>query len=92
MAEWYAGRVGERAVGTVTGCERFGLFVTLDETYAEGLVPVRALGAEWFAYDEARMTLTGEESGEAYGLGRRVVVEVTGADPARGRIDFALVR
>ena len=62
----------------------------LDETCAEGLVPVRALGDEWFSYDEARMTLTGEESGETWGLGRRVAVEVAGVDVARGQIDFAL--
>ncbi len=92
MAELYEGRIGERASGTVTGCERFGLFVLLDETCAEGLVPVRALGPEWFSYDEARMTLTGEESGEAWRPGSRVVVEVAGANPARGQIDLALVR
>ncbi len=92
MAELYEGRIGERANGTVTGCERFGLFVMLDETCAEGLVPVRALGPEWFSYDEARMTLTGEESGEAWRPGSRVFVEVTGANPARGQIDLALVR
>ena len=92
MAELCEGRIGERASGTVTGCERFGLFVMLDETCAEGLVPVRALGPEWFSYDEARMTLTGEESGEAWRPGSRVVVEVTGANPARGQIDLALVR
>ena len=88
MAELYEGRIGEHASGTVTGCERFGLFVMLDDTCAEGLVPVRALGREWFSYDEARMTLTGEESGEAWRPGSRV----TGANPARGQIDLALVR
>ena len=36
MAELFSERVGERFAGTVSGCERFGLFVTLDETYAEG--------------------------------------------------------
>lgn len=92
MAELFSGRVGERFGGVVSGCERFGLFVTLDETYAEGLVPVRALGGEWFAFDEDRMTLTGESSGETWGLGRRVVVEVTGVNVPRGQIDLALVR
>ena len=91
MAELFEGRIGERLPGTVSGCERFGLFVTLDDTYAEGLVPVRALGDEWFTYDEARLTLTGEESGEVWRLGRRVTVEVTGVNVPRGQIDFALV-
>ncbi|WP_455137032.1 ribonuclease R family protein [Thermophilibacter sp.] len=92
MAELFSARVGERFSGVVTGCERFGLFVTLDDTCAEGLVPVRALGSDWYAYDEARMTLTGESTGEVWGLGRRVAVEVTGTDVARGQIDFALAR
>ena len=52
----------------------------------------RALGEEWFTYDEARMCLTGEESGERWGLGRRVCVEVTDVNVARGQIDLALVR
>ena len=91
MAELLSDHVGERFSGVVSGCERFGLFVTLDETHAEGLVPVRALGSEWFAYDDARMTLAGEESGETWGLGRRVLVEVTGTSVPRGQIDLALV-
>ena len=92
MAELFSSRIGERLTGVVSGCERFGLFVTLDDTYAEGLVPIRALGEEWFTYDEARMCLTGEESGERWGLGCRVCVEVTGVNVARGQIDLALAR
>ena len=91
MAELYSERVGERFSGVVSGCERFGVFVTLDDTCAEGLVPVRALGDEWFSYDEARLTLTGEESGEVWRLGRRIVVEVAGVNVPRGQIDLALV-
>lgn len=90
MAELFSERVGERFAGTVSGCERFGLFVTLDDTYAEGLLPTRALGDEWFTYDEARMTLTGEETGRVWRLGRRVTVEVTGVNVVRGQIDFSL--
>lgn len=90
MAELYAGRVGEAFSGVVCGCERFGLFVMLDETCAEGLLPTRALGGEWLAYDEDRMTLTGEESGRVWGLGTRVRVVVAEIDIPRGRIDFAL--
>lgn len=90
MAELYAGHVGEAFSGVVCGCERFGLFVMLDETCAEGLLPARALGGEWLEYDEDRMTLTGEESGRVWGLGTRVRVVVTETDMPRGRIDFAL--
>lgn len=90
MAELYGGRIGAREAGVVSGCERFGVFVSLDETCADGLIPVRDLGHEWFEYDEKRMTLTGESTGTVWGLGRRVVVEVAGVDVPRGRIDFRL--
>lgn len=90
MAELYGKRIGSREAGVVSGCERFGVFVSLDETCADGLIPVRDLGHEWFEYDEKRMTLTGESTGTVWGLGRRVVVEVAGVDIPRGRIDFRL--
>ena len=90
MAELYAERVGESFSGVVVGCERFGMFVRLDETCAEGLVPLRSLGDEWFAYDEGSMSLTGEESGRRWRLGQRVAVTVTGCKVERGQIDFAL--
>lgn len=90
MAELYADHVGEAFSGVVCGCERFGLFVMLDETCADGLLPARALGGEWLEYDEDRMTLTGEESGRVWGMGTRVRVVVTETDIPRGRIDFAL--
>lgn len=90
MAELYLGRIGRSYPGVVVGCERFGLFVRLDDTGAEGLLPVRALGGEWFSFDEARMTLTGEESGHVWRPGVRIVVTVTGAKPTRGQIDLAL--
>jgi len=90
MAELYGKRIGAREAGVVSGCERFGVFVSLDETCADGLIPVRDLSHEWFEYDEKRMTLTGESTGTVWGLGRRVVVEVAGVDIPRGRIDFRL--
>lgn len=90
MAEFYGKRIGAREAGVVSGCEHFGVFVSLDDTCADGLIPVRDLGHEWFEYDEKRMTLTGESTGTVWGLGRRVVVEVAGVDIPRGRIDFRL--
>lgn len=90
MAQLYADRIGERYSGVVVGCERYGLFVMLDDTCAEGLLPTRELGSEWFTYDESRAALIGEESGRSFRLGQRIAVEVTGTNPARGQIDFAL--
>lgn len=90
MAELFSTRVGQCYAGVVTGCERFGLFVMLDDTCAEGLLPVRALGERWLTYDDVRMTLTEESTGKTWRLGQRVVVEVAGVDVSRGRIEFRL--
>ena len=90
MAQLYEGRVGQVESGVISGCERFGVFVCLDETSADGLLPVRALGHEWYSYDEDRMALVGEESGTVWHLGQRVEVEVAGVNIARGQIDFRL--
>ena len=92
MAQLYAEHIGERYSGIVVGCERYGLFVMLDDTCAEGLLPTRDLGDEWFAYDDTRMALIGEESGRTFSLGQRIAVEVAETNPARGQIDFVLAR
>jgi ribonuclease R len=92
MAELFQERIGHEYSGVVMGCERFGLFVELDDSCAEGLLPTRALGDEWFVYDEARMSLIGESTGRLWRVGQALRVRVTRADPARGQIDFALAR
>ena len=90
IAEFFSTRVGECFGGVVVGCERYGLFVMLDESCAEGLLATRELGDERFSYDDARMALMGEESGRIWRVGMRVTVVVAGTSPARGQIDFAL--
>lgn len=90
LAELMAEHVGEAFSGVVSGVGRYGLFVTLDDTLAEGLLPIRALGEGWLAHDEARMTLTDSKSGKVWRLGMRVAVRVVGATPSRGQIDLAL--
>ncbi|WP_293673396.1 ribonuclease R family protein [uncultured Parolsenella sp.] len=92
MAQLMEQHVGESFSGVVVGVERFGLFVRLDVTCAEGLLPIRALGDEWFAYDEGTMCLTGESTGRRWHLGRRVAVTVAGCKPEKGQIDFTLAR
>lgn len=90
MAQLFSDKVGQDFSGVVVGCERYGLFVMLDQSCAEGLLPVRELGDEWFSFDQELLTLTGEESGRVWRPGMRVAVTVTGAKPSRGQIDFAL--
>ena len=84
--------LGEEYAGTVTAVTSFGLFITLDELYVEGLVHITELGGEYFRFDEARQDLRGERSGVRYGVGSRVRVQVSRVDLDSRKIDFRLVR
>lgn len=88
MAEFYQSRIGEEAWGTIDGVERFGLFVTLDATYAEGLLHVKDLGQEWIRYDEEQLMLIGEATGKRWRMGDRIKVRVSAVIIERGQIDF----
>lgn len=92
VAQYYAQRVGERMAATVTWIDQMGAFVRVDETAAEGLVRMGALGGnEWWDFDERRLTLTGTSSGEVISLGQRAIVEVVGTDCMRGHLNFKLI-
>jgi ribonuclease R len=85
-------RLGEEFTGTVTAVTSFGLFVTLDTLYVDGLVHITELGGEYFRYDERRQELRGERTGVRYTLGSKVAVQVSRVDLDGRRIDFRLVR
>jgi ribonuclease R len=84
--------LGEEFGGTVTGVTAFGLFVTLDAMYVEGLVHITELGGEYYRFDELRQELRGERTGVRYAVGGRVRVQVSRVDLDGRRIDFRLVR
>lgn len=83
--------LGEEFSGLVTSVTSFGLFVTLDAMFVEGLVHITELGGEYFRFDEARQELRGERTGIRYALGSRVRVQVSRVDLDGRRIDFRLV-
>ena len=84
-------RVGEQFRGTVTGVTSFGLFITLDSLYVEGLVHVSELGAEYFQYNEVLHELRGERTGVRFRLYDPVSVLVSRVDLDGRRIEFRLV-
>jgi len=91
LAAYLADRVGAEFQGRISGVQRFGLFVRLDETGADGLIPIRALGREFFHHDEASQTLMGSETGLTLGLGQRVTVRLTEAVPVTGGLILELL-
>lgn len=89
MIEYLQDSVGQAFSAVVSGVATYGLYVRLDCT-AEGLLPVRVLGDEYFSFDPVRHSLTGADSGKVYRLGQRVPVVLKVADPASFTLEFAL--
>jgi ribonuclease R len=91
LAAFLADRVGAEFSGRISGVQRFGLFVKLDETGADGLIPIRAVGREFFHYDEGSQTLTGSDTGQVIGIGQRVMVRLASAVPVTGGLTLDLL-
>ena len=85
-------RLGEEFSGTVSSVTSFGLFVTLDALYVEGLIHITELGGEYYRFDEVRQELRGERSGVRYTVGSRVRVQVSRVDLDGRKIDFRMMR
>ena len=91
VAAFMAGHVGATFPGRVTSVTRFGLFAALDASGADGLIPVRSLGQEFFRHDEGRQLLVGERTGETFGLGDKLMLKLVEADTATGGLLFEIV-
>jgi ribonuclease R len=84
--------LGEEYSGVVSSVTSFGLFVTLDSLYVEGLIHITELGGEYFRFDEVRQELRGERTGIRYAIGTRVRIQVSRVDLDGRKIDFRLVQ
>ena len=90
IAHFLADRVGATFDGHISGVTRAGLFVELDETGADGLIPARFIGDEYFRFNEAGRAFVGNSA--TYRLGDPVTVELVEAAPVAGALRFKLVR
>ncbi|WP_435257551.1 ribonuclease R [Thioclava sp. FR2] len=91
LAAYLADRVGSEFAGRISGVQRFGVFVKLDETGADGLIPIRELGREFFHYDADTQTLMGADTGMTVGMGQRVTVRLAEAIPVTGGLMLELL-
>jgi ribonuclease R len=91
IAHHLADRIGATFAGRISGVTRAGLFVKLDETGADGFVPARTIGVDYFRYHEDRHALIGDETGETYRLGDHVSVKLVEAAPVAGALRFELL-
>ena len=91
LAAFLSDRVGAEFSGRISGVQRFGLFVKLDETGADGLVPIRSVGREFFHFDAEQQALIGSDTGVVIGIGQRVVVRLAEAIATTGGLTLDLL-
>ena len=91
IAHFLADHIGATFDGRISGVTRAGLFVKLRDTSADGFIPARTIGNEYFRYDERRHAMIGNRSGETYQLGDSVTVKLIEAAPVAGALRFELV-
>ena len=91
LASYLADRVGTELSGRVAGIARFGVFVKLDDTGADGLIPMRALGREYFRFDRDANRLTGTDTGLTISMGQRATVRLAEAVPVTGGLILELL-
>lgn len=91
LASYLSERVGSEFPGRISGVARFGAFVKLDETGADGLIPIRSLGREYFHFDGDASTLVGSDTGLRIAVGQRVTVRLARATPVTGGLELELL-
>ncbi|MEL6619185.1 MAG: ribonuclease R [Pseudomonadota bacterium] len=91
LAAYLSERVGDEMEGRVAGIAKFGVFVKLDDSGADGLVPIRTIGAEYFHFDRDDNTLMGSDTGLVIRLGQRATVRLAEAVPVTGGIALELL-
>lgn len=91
LAAFLSERVGSEMTGKIAGVTRFGLFIRLEETGADGLVPIRSLGREFFHFDAEAQTLMGSDTGLTLRLGQHTLVRLAEAVPVTGGIALELL-
>ena len=91
LAAFLSDRIGVEMGGRISGIAKFGVFVKLDETGADGMIPIRTLGREYFHYDPDSQTLMGSDTGTLIRLGQRVTVKLIEAAPVTGGLIVELL-
>jgi len=89
-SHFLANKIGAVFSGRVTGVERFGLFVELEDSGANGLLPVSALGDAYFRYDDTRRALRSDASDEEFRLGDTLRLRLAEANPVTGSLSLEL--
>ena len=92
LAAYLSEKVGNEFEGKVSGVAKFGFFVRLNDSGAEGIVPIRTLGSDFYHYDLRTNTLRGSKSGLIISLGLKITVRLKDVDPIAGGIAFEALK
>jgi ribonuclease R len=90
--EYLQQHIGEVFEGVISAVTSFGFFVELSNLFVEGLVHISSLGNDFYQFDHAKQRLRGERTGDRFGLGDPVVVQVSRVDLEERKIDLTLVQ
>ncbi|MEO1562124.1 MAG: ribonuclease R [Pseudomonadota bacterium] len=91
LAAFLSDRVGAEFAGRVSGIAKFGLFIKLEETGADGLVPLSYLGREYWRFNPRDNTLKGEDSGRIIAVGMPAEVRLADAVPITGGLTLEVL-
>ena len=86
-----ADKIGAQFHGRINGATRSGLFITLNDTGADGFIPISKLGDDYYTYDEVSHRLIGENTGLIYQMGDEVEVKLVEAAPMAGALRFDMI-
>jgi len=91
VAAYLAVHVGQIVEARITGVAAFGFFATVEGVGGDGLVPVSTLGDDYYRFDAAARTLTGDAGGKVYAAGQKLPLRLAEASPISGALRFELV-
>jgi ribonuclease R len=91
IAGYLSEKIGAKFAGRINGVTKAGLFITLEDTGADGFIPISMLGDDYFIFDEVSHSVTGERSNEQFQLGQQVEVRLVEAAPVAGALRFEML-
>ncbi|WND02465.1 ribonuclease R [Temperatibacter marinus] len=90
LASYLSKQIDQDFIGRISGVTRFGLFVTLEPTGGDGLIPISDLGGDYYIHDEKIHALVGERTGHRFSLGDKLTVKLTEANQFTGGLRLEL--
>lgn len=91
LSEYLSGQVGKSFKARIRGVTKFGLFVMLDDSGADGFIPMRSIGRERYRFEDEHHRIVGESTSGIFRLGQAVDVKLEEAIPLTGSLRFEML-